>query len=360
MKIIILKACNSFVTVTFDMKKGFALLIAGSVLIFSCSLKSNKDIKAFTAMNTFMTVTTYGKNCQTANQMLEKRIYEIENAISTTNPESEVFKINASSQEVPLLLNRQETINLLDFSVNMSKKTDGAFNYCLFPVIKLWGFTTDEFKVPSDREIQEKLKLTDYSKVNFYQEEEKSYIKKKAGMMLDFGALGKGYAGDEALKILKSYGIESALLDLGGNIQALGLKTDGQEWKVGIKSPWDGSVIAGVRINDECMITSGGYERFFTGQDGKKYIHIFDGKRGYPVENEIESVTIICKSGLLGDALSTSLFVMGLEKAIAFWKSEKSFEMVIITKDKKIYYSEGLKDRLWTIFNFAEEVLIEE
>ena len=108
------------------------------------------------------------------------------------------------------------------------------------------------------------------------------------------------------------------------------------------------------------MITSGGYERFFTGEDGKKYIHIFDSSTGRPVENDLESVTIVCREGLYGDALSTSLFVMELDKAIDFWKScDRDFDFVIITKDKSIVYTAPLENSISLLFDFDKVQVVE-
>ena len=169
-------------------------------------------------------------------------------------------------------------------------------------------------------------------------------------MQLDFGALGKGYAGDRTVQFLKDKGITSALLDFGGNIQALGTKPDGSLWTIGIKNPWNdesnSSVICSLKISDKAVVTSGGYERFFIGTDGKKYIHIFDSKTGCPVQSDLESVSIVCPSGLYADALSTSLFVMGKNQAIAFWKQHQDFDFILLTKDKEMLYSEGLKNFL--------------
>ena len=183
-------------------------------------------------------------------------------------------------------------------------------------------------------------------------------------MQLDFGAVGKGYAGDRAAEILKKNGIKSAILDFGGNIQTIGNKPDGSAWTVGIKNPWaaaegGNAVACGVKIRDKAVITSGGYERFFIGEDGKKYIHIFDGKTGRPVENDLESVTIICEKGLYGDALSTSLFVMGKEKAVQFWKENRDFDFILITKKRELLCTKSIKDEMKIIFDFENISIVE-
>ena len=189
---------------------------------------------------------------------------------------------------------------------------------------------------------------TDYTKIKLNWDR----IELEPGMALDFGALGKGYAGDEIVRILKERGITSALLDLGGNVQALGKKTDGTMWNIGIRNPWGGSASAALKIADQAVITSGGYERFFTASDGHQYIHIFDSNTGYPVENEVVSVTIVAESGLYADGLSTGMFVMGLEKASDFWKQHKDFEMIIFTEDHNLYYTEGLVKTITVLGDF--------
>ena len=305
---------------------------------------------SFTAMNTYMTVRTYGKTsaAKTANAQIASEIAGLEKIISVTVEESDLYKIN-NSNETDFTVQPQ-TAYLLSQTKAFYEKTYGALNPALYPVIKEWGFTTENYKVPSEEKINELLSLTDFSKIKL----NSSSVTRPSGMQIDFGAVGKGYAGDLAVEVLKKNGIESALLDFGGNIQVLGTKPDGKAWTVGIKNPWGGEPVASVKLKDSCMITSGGYERFFVVEDGKKYIHIFDGKTGKPVENELESVTIICKSGLYGDALSTSLFVMGLDKALEFWRSgERDFDFVIITKDKEVYYSLPLEDYITLLFDFA-------
>ena len=175
---------------------------------------------------------------------------------------------------------------------------------------------------------------------------------------LDFGAVGKGFAADEAVLILKENGIKSALLDFGGNIQAFGKKPDGSLWKVGIKNPWDGQVACALSVESKAVVTSGGYERFFE-KDGERYIHIFDPATGHPSQSDLESVTIVCESGKYADALSTALFVMGKDKAIEWWKkqmAEKSFpafDFILITKSGGLIYSKGLSDFIEPIYQFV-------
>ena len=342
------------------MKKALILIFCVFVLV-SCS--ENKNFLAFESMSTFMTLKTYGKNSAKANLAVKNRIEELESYFSTTKPESDVYKINHTDSvfEIP----HEETAELALYALEMAEKTDGALNPSIYPLVKAWGFTTGSYRIPSENEILELLPLTDFRKIKIEEiaspETQKKFeISKPAGAMIDFGAVAKGFASDEAVKILKSYGIESAVLDLGGNIVAFGEKPDGTEWNVGIKNPWDsGNPVAGLKVKNQCVVTSGGYERFFIGDDGKKYIHIFDGKTGRPVENELESVSVVSRSGIYADSLSTSLFVMGTEKSVDFWRSHRDFDMVLISKDKKILYTSSLAGKISILYDFAEEIAVE-
>ena len=310
------------------MKKIIATILT-SFLILGCTNKKAENY--FESMNTFMKVQCYGENAEEANKVAQKYIGELEATISATKPESNLYKANhANGNQVEIT---QQAADLINFTLDICKKTDGALNCCLYPVTSLWGFTKKQYKVPSDEEIASLMPLTDFNNVKL----NGTKIQLLPGMMLDLGAVGKGFAGDEAAKLMKESGIKSALLDLGGNIQTIGKKPDGSDWTIGIKSPFGKSPIGILKINNQAVITSAGYERFFQDENGKKYIHIFDGRTGRPVENEVLSATAICESGTYGDALSTSLFVMGVEKSIDFWKKYNDFDFIIITKDNKLY-----------------------
>ena len=321
------------------------------------------ESESFSAMNTFMTVKSYGSKARAANQEVEKEIQGLEKILSTTIEGSDIYGLNSAKGPGPAEFSvHSETAFLIDKSLKFYELTAGAFNPALYPVIREWGFTSGEYKVPEAGRIQELLKFTDFSRISvtYNNSNQKYRVQYPAGLQLDFGAIGKGYAGDVAIEKLRAAGIKSALLDFGGNIQVLGCKPDGSKWTVGIKNPWGGDPVAAVKLQDSCMITSGGYERFFTGEDGKKYIHIFDGATGRPVENELESVTIICREGLYGDALSTALFVMGLDKAVDFWQhSARDFDFAIITKDKGLVYSAPLEKNISLLFDFDSVRVVE-
>lgn len=170
-------------------------------------------------------------------------------------------------------------------------------------------------------------------------------------MEIDLGSVAKGFAGQQAADYLRENGVSSALLNLGGNVQTVGCKPDGSPWQIAIKDPQhDHSPMLVLSVTDKAVVTSGGYERYFE-QAGKHYCHIMSPATGHPAETGLASVTIVGEDGLLCDGLSTSLFLMGLEDAAAFWAESNDFEAIFMTEAGTVYLTEGLK----TAFALTED-----
>ncbi len=266
--------------------------------IGGCSWKQNQDMaehsESFFAMDTYMAFTAYGTDAEPAILAAEDKIREMEELWSVTDKNSDVYAVNHSSGQT----------------------------------------------VTVDWKTAELLEKVGYDKVELNNDQ----IQMEPGGMIDLGAVGKGYAGDEAAQILRERGITAALLDIGGNIQAIGTKPDGSDWRVGLKDPFSGGVLGIIQVSDVAVVTSGNYERFFIGEDGKVYGHIIDPATGHPVENGIASVSVIASEGKLCDALSTALFVMGLENAQDYWRQHRNYEMILIMEDGDIYLTEGIRD----------------
>lgn len=286
-------------------------------------------------MDTYMTFTAYGADAEPAVLAAEDKIKELEGLWSVTDENSDVYAVNGSDGQAVRV--DTKTAELFSFALDMAEETNGAFEPTIYPVLTAWGFTTGENKIPSETELAELLEKVGYEKVHI----EGSQIQMEPGSKIDFGAVGKGYAGDEVVQILREYGITSALLDIGGNIQAVGAKPDGSPWRLGLRNPFDEGTLGVLEVSNLAVVTSGNYERYFVGEDGKKYGHIIDPATGHPVENGLASVTVISEEGRLCDALSTSLFVMGLEGASDYWRQHKNFEMILITVDGEIYLTDG-------------------
>lgn len=324
-------------------KTVFAGMMSLVLLLTGCSDKSEEKQteykKDIFAMDTFMTIKAYGDKAEIAVDEAEREIVRLESLFSVTDTDSDVSKINlnaGTSAEVS-----DDTIMLLTYALDYCQMTDGALDITVYPILREWGFTTGEYKIPDNERIKELLAFTDYRKIKI----SGNTVSLEKNTKIDIGSTAKGYTGDRIAEIMQKNGVDSALINLGGNVQAVGTKPDGSKWKIGIQDPENsGEIVCTLSVSDCAVVTSGNYERYFVGADGKKYCHIIDPKTGYPADNGVISASVIGKSGVMCDALSTALFVMGTEKAIAFCKSHHEIDAVIITNDKKMYVTEGLED----------------
>ena len=319
------------------MKKLLAIVSAALMLVSCGSVPEQKHTRTLFCMDTYMTLTAYGDKADEALRSACDAMEILDEEWSVTNPNSEIYAANhAEGKTVPI---SEETEHIIKFAKEISQQTDGALDITIFPVLQLWGFTTDNFRVPDDSEIQKLLESVDCSKIIA----DTGSLKLSSDMMLDLGSVAKGYAAKAAADVLKMNGIKSAILDLGGNIQTIGLKPDGSEWNIGIRDPGADGIVGTVSVEDRSVVTSGGYERFFT-QDGVTYHHILDPKTGKPANNGFASVTIIGEDGVNCDALSTSLFIMGPDKAEEYWKQQGGFDYIGITDSGELILTKSIAD----------------
>lgn len=324
------------------MKRKVIIVLLISMLLSGCKNADTRSISAdrpaettVFAMDTVMQLMAYGTD-ETLMKKAADRITMLDGLLSTTKAGSEVYKINQTgSGKVSA-----DTGALLEAGIEYGKMTNGLLDVTIYPLVKAWGFTTDDFKVPDKADILRLLKNIDYRKIKY--DKTASYVAIPDGMMVDFGSLAKGYTGDAVLKLFSEYGVTSAMVNLGGNVQTLGKKPDGSSWRVGIENPAGENYLGTVSVTDSAVITSGGYERYFKDDNGNVYWHIFDPRTGYSAKNGLISVTIIADTGIYGEALSTSLFVMGIEKASEFWREHRDFEAVFITEKGDVLITEGL------------------
>lgn len=319
------------------------LLILTLLLLSGCSNSSptNDAIQAQTnlfAMDTYMSFTAYGARAEEMLAIASERIAELEGLWSVTNENSDIYKINHSAG-APIEIG-PETEALISYTIDLAEKTGGAFDPTLYPILTAWGFTTSHYQIPDDGTLELLLENTGYDKITLLDGE----ITIPAQMQIDMGAVGKGYAGDILADLLKSNQIKSALLDLGGNIQTIGTRPDGTPWRLGILDPVEGGNLGVLLVEDKAVITSGGYERFFEDDDGVRYWHILDPSTGKPARSGLVSVTVVGNEGRQCDALSTTLFVMGLDEASAFWRSNRNFDMILLTENDELFITEGIAD----------------
>jgi len=271
-----------------------------------------------------------------------QRIRALEKMHSFYLPESDISLLNNAAGKEKVRVN-QETAFLLKQAVSYSSLSEGAFNIMVGPLVRRWKVTAESPDVPSSAEINSLLALIDYKDLRCNEAEGTAFLARK-GQMADLGGIAKGFAGDEAIKIYKKNGIRSALIDIGGNICALGTNIDGKPWNVGIQDPRRkrGAYLGSIKLSDKAVSTSGAYERFFE-SGGKKYHHIIDPKTGYPSESDLISATIIADSSVETDALSTAVFILGAEKGMQLVKKFAGTEAVIIRADGRIQATAGLR-----------------
>ena len=322
--------------------------------------------KIFPALGTLNSVTIRCPENQAENSAkilrdVRTMVLQLDDQLSLYKESAELSAVNRSSG-IRFCSVSSDTYRIFKASSAFSEITDGAFDITAGGLSLLWKKSLRENRIPGFFERMTARRRTGFRNLLFSEDAAASSFRvflKKPGMIADLGGIAKGYAADQALLILEKNGITSALLDFGGNIQTLGRKPDGSLWRVGIKNPWTGGAACALSLESKAVVTSGGYERFFEDESGNRYIHIFDPSTGRPCDGELESVTIISSSGKYADALSTALFVMGKDSAIEWWKNNPDFDFILLTKNKELIYSSGIKDFIEPLFQFEKILVIQ-
>lgn len=321
-----------------------SLLLAGSLTACGgTAAQEMQSIQVF-AMDTVMGLRACGGETEAALAAAEDEIYRLDEALSRTREDSAVSRLNSAAGGTPVDVG-EELRDLIARALDFSAATDGAFDITLAPVSSAWGFTEDTYRVPEDAELALLLPCVGAEHVHL---EEGTAVSLDQGTRIDLGAIAKGYASDWMAAIYQEHGITHGIVDLGGNTWVCGGNLEGEPWQIGIQDPArSAGALAGIlEASDAFAVTSGGYQRYFTGPDGTVYQHILDPKTGWPVQGDLLSVTIVADNGTMADAYSTALYVMGRETAQDFWRQNGGFDMVLITKDGQVLYTPGLADKL--------------
>ena len=330
------------------MKKHFiSAMLSALLFLTGCSAESSPEPVqgTFFAMDTVMDFTIYGESGLIDQS--ESLITSLESLVSVTDADSELYAINQTGCSMLT----EEASSLMEQALEICRRTDGALDLSIYPIVRAWGFTTGSYQVPDEAEIQALLPLVDYRKIQY--DAATGTVTLPEGMEIDLGSVAKGYAGQLAAQMLREHGVQSALLNLGGNVQTVGTKPDGSPWQIGIKDPQGEDAMMVLSVEDQAVVTSGGYERYFE-QDGQTYWHIMDPSTGHPADSGLISVTIVGDEGVVCDGLSTALFVMGLEKAADLWAQSGDFEAVFVTASGEVYITEGLRDRFALTEQYAD------
>jgi thiamine biosynthesis lipoprotein ApbE len=322
--------------------------------------EEQKIVQTRQMMGTWAEITVYSQDDKTANIVIESALdamTEVDSLMSVYKQNSEISEINRQAGKDAVSVSLQ-TFFVVKSAIHYSEISDGAFDITILPLVRSWGFFRKQGRVPPQEEIDQNRVLVNYKLVELDSEHnpltpfikgEYNRIKLlKDGMMLDLGGIAKGYAVDQAIEKLKAAKIENVLVNLSGNMYAIGHPKDKDAWRIGIRHPRQKESLLGfLKLQEEAIATSGDYEKFFI-HDGKKYSHIINPHTGYPVSG-IASVTIIAKTAMEADALSTTIFVLGPEQGLKLIESIDGVEGIIVKVDEEeklsFVMSEGFSKR---------------
>ena len=297
------------------------ILVAG--LYLSYAGHASEFTRAGWNMNTLISMKIYSDSEKPLDDAYNL-LAELDSKLSMYNPESEIGKINShaglsSTADGEKFDADSKVIEVIRDSLRVHEMSEGVFNPLIGSITRLWKINRADNKIPTREELDEAIKLSDIS--NLELDNNSVYLKQK-GCVLDLGGIAKGYASTKIAELLKSEGVESGLIDLGGNVQVIGKKPDGSNWNIGVRDPLStmGSPALVLSVNDTAVITSGNYERYKI-VDGKKYSHFFDYKTGESILNDLLSVTVVTHDGSLADGLATAFMAAGYERSLKLLKN---------------------------------------
>ncbi len=330
------------------------MIIISMIFLAACQKASSKkealdivsepETRTESLLHTVVQLSIYHENQEKAMNEAIAYIKEMEKLLSTNLEGADVYRINQAAGKKPVKVD-ERTFDIIETAQKMSQTSDGKFDVSIGAVTNLWRIGDTEARIPSNQEIKAALPFINYKDIQLNAKDKTVLIKK--GMVLELGAISKGYIADGVKAIFKKHHITTAIINLGGNVLTMGTSpNDSKGWNIGVQNPDEvrGDTVGSVHVKDQSVVTSGIYERFIE-KDGKKYHHIMDPKTGYPVENDISGVTVFTKTSIQGDELSTSLFLLGIKDGLKLIEDMDSVEAVFIDKSNGIHLSKGLKKR---------------
>lgn len=319
----------------------FIVILFFVIITQSCGVSNEVTKRTGFYLNTSCTIEIHQMDKDKAEKIITDTFnlcQEYENQMSRTIEGSDIRKVNTSDGS-PVEVNK-ETLELIEKSLSISKATDGDFDITVGLLSDLWNFTGENPKVPDKASLDEALSSVGYG--NIVVDGNKISIKNKRAH-LDLGAVAKGYIADKLVEYMEENGVESGILNLGGNIVTIG-KKQGKDWKIGIELPYSHQtdIIGRVEVADKTIVTSGVFERYFE-ENGVEYHHVIDPKTGYPKNTDVVLVSIMSDKGnsVYCDLYSTTCLLLGKEKAKEFMKDKKGFEYCIVDTDNNITTSSG-------------------
>lgn len=267
-----------------------------------------------------------------------------EEHVSKNIETSEISELNTHAGKEPIKVS-QYVIDMVEIGTKYAKLSDGLFDITIGPLVDLWGIGTNHAAVPTDEDRLEAMSKIDYKKIDMNVADRTVFLK-EAGMEMDLGAIAKGFIADRVKDLMLELGYDHAIINLGGNVLTVGTKPNSDAWQVGVRDPKSssGSTMGILKLEDNSIVSSGVYERFFSSGE-TNYHHIINPKTGAPEFNGMSSVSIVSETSVDGDALSTTVFLLGVEKGYALIESIPNVEAVFVMDDQTVYVTSGLGDR---------------
>lgn len=280
-------------------------------------------------------------------------IYDFEKMMSKNIEKTNVDQVNDNAGVAPVEV-PEALYDLIVLSLHYGEVSGGLFDVSIGPVVNLWGIGSDDAAIPPDDELKAAMDKVDYRKIELDPDKKSVYLPEE-GMVMDLGAVAKGYIADEVKKVIQKNGYESAIINLGGNVLTVGLKPNSDHWSVGVRDPQSemGGLVGILNLEDNAIVSSGVYERFFI-EDNVRYHHLINPMTGYPEQSNLLSISIVTGASVDGDALSTSAFLMGFEKGYEFIESLEGVDALFILDDGSIYMTSGIESRFMLTNNKYE------
>ena len=296
-------------------------------------------------MGTLVSITAVAENDQAANRAIDagfKEVKRLEQLLSTWIPESEMSRVNAAAGVMPIPVS-PDTLAVVQRALQAAEMTGGGFNIAIGPAVEAWNVIEGQ-RIPTESELEALRPLLDLKAVHVDMRERTIFLE-KIGMRIDVGGIGKGYAADQAVDVLRKAGTDAGVVALSGDIKTFGQLPGGGKFPVGIQHPrQDSAVLVWIDLQDEAISTAGDYERFFE-RDGVRYHHILDPRTLQPARS-CQSVTVIAREGVWADGLDTGIFVMGPEGGMELVEQLPDVEAIIVDAEGRLLVSSGLKQRI--------------
>ncbi|OJF90116.1 FAD:protein FMN transferase [Alkalibacterium sp. 20] len=298
-------------------------------------------------LGTVASIKVYNEGKEEALDLAFERVTELDEWFSMQKEESEISEVNRQAGIAPVEVS-EEVFHVMERALYYAEESGGKFDPTIGAVTSLWNIGQEYAAVPDQDELNAILDVVDYNLVELNEEDQTIFLQEK-GMKLDLGAIAKGYITDEAARVLTEEGVNTAIIDLGGDIVVVGNSTRGEDepWRVGIQDPYGerGTILGMIDLADSAIVTSGIYERNVE-KDGKSYHHLMNPATGFPVENNISGISIIADNAMDADAIANIAFSKGVEEGLAYINELPGVDVIYVTKDKKVYASDDVIDRV--------------